>query len=135
MRIKLGYLRLQQKKSRKVLLSMKIKPERRWYRSVALFFKFDCISVANLSMYFVDCFNLANVENIMLVFIRIVVYFIVFLLIQGEITTTTSVRWKIRKNLTVKTRVREKWIVIRLGRRLPKFLKSYCQVAEAKTLF
>ena len=39
------------------------------------FFKFDCISVATLSMYFVDWFNLANVKNIMLAFIRIVVYF------------------------------------------------------------
>ena len=42
---------------------------------VLCFFKFDCISVATLSMYFVDWFNLVNVKNIVLAFIRTVVYF------------------------------------------------------------
>ena len=72
MRTKLGYLWLQQKMSRKVLLYVKTKtPEQGWHRSGALFFNFDCISIATLSMYFVDWFNLANVKNSMLTFIEL----------------------------------------------------------------
>ena len=59
-----------------------------------MFFKFDSISVATLSMYFVDLFNLVNVQNVMLAFIRIVVYFYwthPFILIQGEIYV---LRWQ-----------------------------------------
>ena len=75
MRTKLEYLRLQQKMSRQVLLYKRINTRTTLISFWCFAFKLDCISVATLSMYFVDWFNLANVKNIMLAFIRIVVYF------------------------------------------------------------
>ena len=90
---------------------MKIKPEQRWYRSGALFFKFDCIFVITLNMYFVDCFNLANVKNIKRVFL---ITTSLYLDSKGNLcfilTTITSVRWKIRKNLIVKATCEAKYI-------------------------
>ena len=75
---------------------------------------FASISFQTLSMYFVDWFNFASVNTIMLTFNRnsrelnFVVYFkwtYHFILIQGEIyftlTITAFVSWEMQQNLTI----------------------------------
>ena len=93
------------KKSRKGVTLYKVKQQNNVDIVVVLYF---LSLVATLSMYSIDWFNLANVRNIVITFIRN--YSRVFLVSTSlyldwrwklQLTITASVRWEIRMNLMI----------------------------------